>query len=98
MLEGTGLTDDMDGRILVITNGVSTNVVPLVNAKGLFAIKKDGTVIYNDRGFDDVPNNAEFDPARHRGTDQPQQQVTIVKAAGGGSRSIKTPSAVLAIR
>jgi hypothetical protein len=55
------LHKDVDGRVMVIQGPVSTNVVPAANAKGLFAIKKDGTLIYNDQGFDDVPGNAEFD-------------------------------------
>lgn len=61
LLEGKGLHKDVDGRVMVIQGPVSTNIVPVVNAKALFAIKKDGTLIYNDQGFDDVPVNAEFD-------------------------------------
>jgi len=61
LIEGKGLHKDVDGRVLLIQGPVSTNIVPLVNAKGLFAIKKDGTLIYNDQGFDDVPAGADFD-------------------------------------
>lgn len=61
LLEGKGLHKDVDGRVMVIQGPVSTNVVPVANARALFAIKKDGTLIYNDLGFDDVPTNAEFD-------------------------------------
>lgn len=61
LIEGKGLHKDVDGRVMVIQGPVSTNVVPVANAKALFAIKKDGTLIYNDQGFDDVPANAEFD-------------------------------------
>jgi hypothetical protein len=61
LIEGKGLHKDVDGRVLLIQGAVSTNIVPVANAKSLFAIKKDGTLIYNDRGFDDVPANAEFD-------------------------------------
>lgn len=60
LIEGVALTKDTDGRLVFIQGPVSNNLVPVANAKGLFAIKKDGTVIYNDRGFDDVAAG-EFD-------------------------------------
>lgn len=61
LIEGKGLHKDVDGRVMLIQGPVSTNIVPVANAKALFAIKKDGTLIYNDLGFDDVPGNTEFD-------------------------------------
>jgi hypothetical protein len=61
LIEGKALTKETDGRVLVIQGPVSMKVIPLVNARSLFAVKKDGTVIYNDRGFDDVPAGADFD-------------------------------------
>lgn len=60
LIEGVALTKDTDGRLVFIQGPVSNNLVPVANAKGLFAVKQDGTVIYNDRGFDDVAH-AEFD-------------------------------------
>jgi hypothetical protein len=61
LLEGKALTKDTDGRVLFIQGPVSNKTVPIANARSLFAVKKDGTVIYNDRGFDDVPAGADFD-------------------------------------
>jgi hypothetical protein len=61
LLEGKALTKDTDGRVLFIQGPVSNKTVPIAAARSLFAVKKDGTVIYNDRGFDDVPAGADFD-------------------------------------
>lgn len=61
LIEGKGLHKDVDGRVLLVQGPVATNIVPVANARALFAVKKDGTLIYNDLGFDDVPGNAEFD-------------------------------------
>lgn len=61
LIQGKALTKDTDGRVLFIQGPVSNQTVPIANAKALFAVKKDGTVIYNDRGFDDVPAGADFD-------------------------------------
>lgn len=61
LIEGKALTKETDGRLVFIQGPVSNNLVPVANAKALFAVKKDGTVIYNDRGFDDVPAGADFD-------------------------------------
>lgn len=61
MIEGKALTKETDGRLIFIQGPVSNNLVPVANARALFAVKKDGTVIYNHGGFDDVPGSTEFD-------------------------------------
>lgn len=61
LIEGKALTKETDGRLVFIQGPVSSQMVPIANARSLFAVKKDGTVIYNDRGFDDVPAGADFD-------------------------------------
>jgi hypothetical protein len=61
LIKGTALTKDTRGDLIFIQGPVSNNLVPIANARSLFAVKKDGTVIYNDRGFDEVSAGAEFD-------------------------------------
>jgi hypothetical protein len=60
IIEGKALTPEIDGRIVIVQGPVAVDIFPLVNASAKFAVKKDGTVIYNARGFDDVAH-ADFD-------------------------------------
>lgn len=60
LLEGLGLTPVQDGRMIFVQGTVSSDFFNVAQAKGKFAVKKDGTVIFNARGFDDVPH-ADFD-------------------------------------
>lgn len=61
LVNGVALTKEADGRLVFIEGPVAYDVKSVAAAKALFAIKSDGTVIYNPRGFDDVPANKEFD-------------------------------------
>lgn len=61
LIEGKGLTPDVDGRLIFVESNVIHDVMSVEAAKAKFAVKKDGTVLYGQRGFDDVPHNAEFD-------------------------------------
>lgn len=61
LIEGTGLTKEQDGRLIFIESNVIHDLMSVEVAKSHFAVKKDGTVIYGQQGFDDVPHNAEFD-------------------------------------
>jgi hypothetical protein len=54
LIEGKALTPDTDGRLVFIQGPVSSELLPIAAARSRFAIKKDGTAIYNARGFDDV--------------------------------------------
>ena len=47
--------------LVFVQGAVSNDLMPAAQARSKFAIKEDGTVIYNARGFDDVPATAEFD-------------------------------------
>jgi hypothetical protein len=56
------LHPDAPSKNLVFIQGaVSNDLLPEAQARTRFAVKKDGTVIYNSRGFDDVRATAEFD-------------------------------------
>lgn len=61
VLQGSHLNPDDDGTVVFIQGTVSNDIVSAKKAKSLFALKPDGTVIYNSRGFDDVSPKAEFD-------------------------------------
>lgn len=61
LIEGVALTPETDGRLVYIEGPVSNDLKSVDKAKGLFAVKQDGTVIYNPRGFDEVPAGADFD-------------------------------------
>lgn len=60
LLESKPLNPESNPLLVFIQGTVSSELLPADNAKAKFACKKDGTVIYNARGFDDVPH-AEFD-------------------------------------
>jgi hypothetical protein len=54
LIEGKALTPDTDGRLIFVQGPVSNDLMPIAAARSKFALKKDGTAIYNARGFDDV--------------------------------------------
>jgi hypothetical protein len=54
LIEGKALTPDTDGRLIFVQGPVSNDLMPIAAARSKFAVKKDGTAIYNARGFDDV--------------------------------------------
>lgn len=60
LIEGMALNPDDDGRVVFIEGPVSYDLKSVAAARALFAVKADGTVIYNPRGFDDVPPTADF--------------------------------------
>lgn len=60
LIPGTALNKNEDGRLVFIQGPVGNDLATVARAKTLFALKKDGTVIYNSRGFDDVAG-ADFD-------------------------------------
>jgi hypothetical protein len=60
LIEGKALTPDTDGRLIFVQGPVSNDLMPIAAARSKFAVKKDGTAIYNARGFDDVVTG-EFD-------------------------------------
>lgn len=60
VLEGKHLNPENSGKLVFIQGTVSNELLPEAQARSRFAVKKDGTVIYNPRGFDDVPQ-ADFD-------------------------------------
>jgi len=53
--------DEDQSKLVFIQGPVSSELLPYAQSKAKFACKPDGTVIYNSRGFDDVPKNVEFD-------------------------------------
>jgi hypothetical protein len=61
LIEGKALTPDTDGRLIFVQGPVSNDLMPIAAARSKFAVKKDGTAIYNARGFDDVAAGADFD-------------------------------------
>lgn len=60
LIEGKGLTPDTDGRLVFVQGPVSDDLMTIAAARSKFAVQKDGTAIYNARGFDDVPGG-DFD-------------------------------------
>lgn len=60
VIEGKALTPDTDGRLVCVVCGPTTDLNTVAQARKKFAVKKDGTVIYNSLGFDDVPGG-DFD-------------------------------------
>jgi hypothetical protein len=60
LIEGVALTPEIDGRLVYVQCGPTTDTMTVMMAKKKFAVKKDGTVIYNALGFDDVPGG-DFD-------------------------------------
>jgi hypothetical protein len=54
IIEGKALTKDTDGRLVYVEGPVANDLMTMSVAKSKFALKKDGTCIYNARGFDDV--------------------------------------------
>lgn len=60
LIDGQALTPDIDGRLVFIESNVASDLKSVAAARALFAVKADGTVIYNPRGFDDVPPTADF--------------------------------------
>ena len=56
-----GQGEEKDEPLVFVQGAVSNDLMPYAQAKAKFAKKKDGTVIYNARGFDDVPATADFD-------------------------------------
>lgn len=54
LIPGKALNKNEDGRLVFIQGPVSNDLATVARAKTLFAVKKDGTVIYNSRGFDDA--------------------------------------------
>lgn len=54
LIEGKALTPDTDGRLIFVQGPVSNDLMTVAAARSKFAVKKDGTAIYNARGFDDV--------------------------------------------
>src|SRR5438067_383623 len=61
ILEGTPLDPDKSGKVVFVESNVTHDVLTEQRAHGKFAAKPDGTVIYNGRGFDEVPSNTEYD-------------------------------------
>lgn len=60
LIEGKALNPNEDGRLVFIQGPVGNDLATVARARSLFAVKNDGTVVYNSRGFDDVPH-ADFD-------------------------------------
>lgn len=60
VLEGKALTKNDCGTLVLVESGPVMDVMSYETAKKKFAQKKDGTVIYGQKGFDDVPH-ADFD-------------------------------------
>lgn len=58
---GRGLTPDKSGTLVHVHSGVLNEVIPEEQAKALFARKPDGTIIFNQQGFDEVPGQVKFD-------------------------------------
>lgn len=54
VLEGKNLNPELSGKLVFIQGAVSNEWLPEAEARAKFAMTKDGTVIYNARGFDDV--------------------------------------------
>lgn len=54
LIEGVGLTKDTDGRLIFVESNVVHDLMSVEVAKAHFAVKKDGTVLYGQQGFDDV--------------------------------------------
>jgi hypothetical protein len=61
VIDGQHLNPDVSGKLVFIQGAVSNELLPEAQARSRFALKKDGTVIYNSRGFDDVPARADYD-------------------------------------
>lgn len=61
LLEGKPLTKEEDGRLIFVQGPVANDIMPVAAARSKFAVKKDGTAIYNARGFDEVSAGADFD-------------------------------------
>jgi hypothetical protein len=60
LLKGRALNPGADHRIIFVQGQVSNGIMPAEVAKSKFAVMKDGTLVYNARGFDDVAG-ADFD-------------------------------------
>lgn len=58
---------DHESGLIFVQGVVNNDLMPVKLARGKFAIRPDGTVIYAQRGFDDIPK------------DQPFELVDIVK-------------------
>lgn len=77
LIEGVGLTPDIDGRLIFVQGPVTNDLLPVANARAKFAVKADGTVIYGMQGFDDVPGRAALS---HEGQGHPEfDMIDIVK-------------------
>lgn len=61
LIDGVGLRAEDDGRCIFVQGTVAADFFNVEQAKSKFAIKKDGTIIFNARGFDEVPAGADFD-------------------------------------
>lgn len=61
IVEGSNLDPERSGTIVFVESNVTHDVLTEHRARGKFAAKPDGTVIYNGRGFDEVRASAEYD-------------------------------------
>jgi len=61
LIEGLNLDPAKSGDLVFVQGTVSNDLFPVATGRSKFACKQDGTLIYNARGFDDVPGDAKFD-------------------------------------
>lgn len=60
VVEGQHLNPKSSGKLVFVFGAVSNDFCTEAQARAKFAQQKDGTVIYNARGFDDVRATADF--------------------------------------
>lgn len=61
VIDAQNLDPEKSGKIVFVESNVIHDVLTEHRARGKFAAKPDGTVIYNGRGFDEVRASAEYD-------------------------------------
>ncbi len=51
LIEGKGLTKDEDGRVIFVPGFPTSDIMSIAQAKSRFAVKTDGTILYDPHGF-----------------------------------------------
>jgi hypothetical protein len=51
LLEGKGLTKEADGRVIFVPGFPTSDIMDFAQAKSRFAVKTDGTIVYDPHGF-----------------------------------------------